>query len=46
MKTYLVKTMMLALVMGTLVGCSESPKAFPFGPIPHDKEASGDADQE
>lgn len=46
MKTFFVKATMLALVMGTLVGCSESPKAFPFGPIPHDKEADGGADQE
>lgn len=46
MKTNFKKAMMLALLMGTLAGCSESPKAFPFGPIPHDKEASQDADQE
>jgi hypothetical protein len=45
MKPFITKAMMLVVVFGGLMlgGCSESPKAYPFGPIPHDKEAdSGD----
>lgn len=39
--------MLLAVVLtGLFVGCSESTKAVPFGPIPHDKEAESPGDQE
>lgn len=38
MKTISIKSMLLAVVMtGLFVGCSESTKAVPFGPIPNDK---------
>lgn len=45
MKTVAVKAVMLMLVLCGFSGCSESPKAYPFGPIPHDKAADGGGEQ-